>query len=108
MNKTKVCRRCGERKPVSGFYSHNGKHAPSDRLQAYCKKCSSQNAMERAKTPEGRRYYRQWKSRWLKTQKGKQSQAKQAAAYKRRNPRKVKVRALTSLAIELGILKRPR
>ncbi len=105
--KTKSCRKCLVTKPVSEFYVHRGTHGPKDGLQAYCKQCCVKSAMERAKTPAGKRYYREWKSRWFTTEKGKASARRTAKKYRKRNPLKVKVHKFTNLAIDLGILIKP-
>src|SRR5262245_5164322 len=104
---SKTCRKCDQLLPLTEYYAHRGSNAPRDGLQSYCKKCCSKGAMERAKTPQGREYQRRWKRQWLKTDKGRASQAKQAKAYKQRNPLKAKVRKFVSLAVELGVLVRP-
>lgn len=103
----KQCRKCGVDKAVSEFYAHRGSKAPRDGLQSYCKKCCSATSMERAKTPDGQAYYRGWKSKWLKTPKGKESQKTNARRYKAANPLKTKARKLTNLAVEFGVLVRP-
>jgi len=81
--KTKKCVKCGIVKPISEFSEHK---KTKDKLQHWCKKCSSENSKKWAKNnPEKKnknnkkwnknnlKYYREYSKKWLSIPKNRLS-----------------------------------
>jgi len=94
------CTKCNITKPLSDFYGHpGGKHKKRSR----CKSCINE---------QNRLYYQNNKERIMKCSKRRYHQnreiiAKRKSLLRKKDPKKFKIRELTSKAIRLGYIKRP-
>ncbi|WP_208653683.1 MULTISPECIES: hypothetical protein [Halomonadaceae] len=109
----KTCHKCGEEKPLDGFY----KTGRDGRRDTTCKKC--RKARVRQNREENIGYYRQYdrqramlphrvtaRERYQKTPEGKEAIKRGTSKYRQRNPIKLQAHNRVSKALHDGRLKR--
>ena len=93
---SKTCTKCGEEKPLDGFYRDRSK---TDGRECWCKDCK--RAHERSPQRKEQR------ARYDRTAKGRKAKRESAARMRQKYPEKHSAREAVRYAVKVGRLERP-
>ena len=99
---TKVCFKCGEKKEITEFYSHNGM---ADKHLNKCKECTKRDVkIRRIENPEKLKEYEKKRNN---NEKRKAVQALKSKEFRKINPDKYRAQTMVNNAVRDKKLKKP-
>ena len=97
----KVCKKCQEKKHITGFYLHKGM---ADGRLSFCKECVKERVRSYSHTEDSKKLQKEWN----KTEKGRAKHKRHTQRYRRLYPEKYKAATMAMNAVRSGkLIKKP-